>query len=387
MTNQALADAMLAGPPTEESCVRRCQKALDARPRGLRKVVRAALARFGNAWHDGSRDKLAWFLRSQGVRHVVRRFVLKTPAAPPALAAVPPLPTVGDLASWLELSVDELLVYARRWRGGSRHYHVREVRKRTTGVRLLEIPKSRLRALQRRVLHGLLDLVPCHPAAHGFLKGRSIVTGAQGHVGQTIVVSMDLRDFFESVSRNRVLGLFLTLGYPRAVARALSALCSSPRGCLPQGAPTSPALANLCAFGLDVRLAGLARSLGATYTRYADDLTFSGSRGLADLSVLVDVIAREEGFALNHRKTEVMRRARCQQVTGVVVNERVNWRRDDWDALKATLWNCVRFGPAGQNREEVPDFRAHLRGRVAHAVHLNPQRGARLLALWEEVPW
>ena len=160
---------------------------------------------------------------------------------------------------------------------------------------------------------------------------------------------------------------------------------------LPQGAPTSPALANLAAYRLDARLAGLARAAGADYTRYADDLVFSGgedfARSIGRFPTHVAAIALEEGFAVQHRKTRVMRRGCRQRAAGVVINDKINMPRDDHDRLKAILCNCVRHGPHGQNRAGVPDFRAHLAGRVAHAARLNPERGRRLSRLFEQIAW
>jgi hypothetical protein len=160
---------------------------------------------------------------------------------------------------------------------------------------------------------------------------------------------------------------------------------------LPQGAPTSPALANLAAHRLDRRLCGLAGSCGAEYTRYADDLTFSGgadlSRSRKRVETVLAVIAHEEGFALNHRKTLSMRSGRCQHVTGVVVNVRPNIRRAEFDRLKAILTNCVRHGPATQNRSGVPDFRAHLAGKLAQVKSLHPQRAEKLFRVFQQIKW
>jgi RNA-directed DNA polymerase len=160
---------------------------------------------------------------------------------------------------------------------------------------------------------------------------------------------------------------------------------------LPQGAPTSPALANLAAFPLDVRLTALARSMSATYTRYADDLFFSGDAGVARaadrLHVLVAAIALDEGFSINTRKTRVMRRGVRQRVTSIVVNDHPNIERREVDRLKAILTNCVRLGPQTQNREGVGDFRAHLAGRVAWVSMVTPARGAKLAALFRQIDW
>jgi hypothetical protein len=294
------------------------------------------------------------------------------------------------------------------------HYRYRWVPKRH-GLRLMEAPKPKLRAIQRRILREILDPIPVHGAAHGFRRAHSCRTYAEPHAGKLVVLRMDLRDFFNSIPAARIGALFRTLGYPEAVASLLAGLCTNrvparvlrtlPRDCalpweqgrklaiphLPQGAPTSPALSNLCALHLDLRLAALAGTLGGTYTRYADDLAFSGDEALRRrvdrVEIHVAAIAREEGFDVNHRKTRAMHRSHRQVLTGIVVNERPNVRRGEYDRLKAILHNCARSDPASQNRSGHRDFRAHLSGRVQHVKSLNPARGARLLALFERIAW
>lgn len=161
---------------------------------------------------------------------------------------------------------------------------------------------------------------------------------------------------------------------------------------LPQGAPTSPALANLAAFRLDRRLSGLATKAGLTYSRYADDLalsstTYRGADQVARMIELVRRIAREEGFRVNDRKTTVRRSGQRQRLAGVVVNDRPNVDRRDYDVLNAILTNAARHGAASQNRDSHPDFHAHLLGRVAWVQHLNPERGERLQAKLAQVDW
>lgn len=298
-----------------------------------------------------------------------------------------------------------------------RTYRARWVPKPRGGARLLEVPTPLLRRTQRRLVDQLLNRIVPHPAAHGFRVGRSAVTNATEHCGHAVVVRFDLTDFFPSVVAGRVYELFRALGYPEPVVRLLGSLCTTrlPRASwnarpdpvtdgsdysawvrlnarhLPQGAPTSPALANLIAYRLDRRLAGLARVCGMTYTRYADDLTFSGgedcrrvTRGLARRVVL---IAAEEGFSVNRKKTRVLGRSERQTVTGVVVNVRPNVPRAEFDLLKAILTNCVRHGPTAQNRAHVADFRAHLAGRVAHLASVNPLRGRKLWVLFDRIVW
>jgi hypothetical protein len=269
-------------------------------------------------------------------------------------------------------------------------------------------------AIQRRILHEILDLVPPHHCAHGFVAGRSCLGAAQIHAGESIVVAADLKSFFLNTRLSRVHATFRSLGYPAAVARLLTGLCSSatPRSVfarlpaanrhdrtqriyrsphLPQGAPTSPNLANLAAWRLDARLFGVAKSFNANYTRYADDLAFSGDAAFAGriksfLGAVEDIV-RDEGFVLNAAKTRVMRRGTRQKITGIVVNDHVNVPRAAFDALKATLHNCIKNGSAAENRGGLRDFRAHLDGRISWVENVNPARAKRLRRMFDAIAW
>ncbi|CAB3768016.1 reverse transcriptase [Burkholderia sp. MSh2] len=435
-TTRTIAEAMLAGAPERAGILSRMAAVLGAAPPWAHEFADAALVRFGAQWADVEIDALAadlaeapafvlaWYGhdRPAAIRIVRRPPVQRPLPAPLAGCDVPHWATPGDLAGWLGVSVPELDWLSDHWRVDARgaaaplhHYTYVAHDKRSGGCRLVEIPKGRLREAQRRVLHGLLDRIAPHDAAHGFRRGRGIVSFAAPHADRDVVVRFDLADFFVSVRAARIHALFVTLGYPAEVARTLTGLCTNRvpsarllapdlrdrfdwigrqryrERHLPQGAPTSPALANLSAFRFDMRLAALARSLDATYTRYADDLAFSGGGALAReverLQVRVAAIALEEGFALQLRKTRVMRRGVRQQLAGVVVNRHPNLARDEFDRLKAILTNCIRSGPASQNRDAHPDFRAHLAGRVAQAAALNAARGAKLRALFDRIAW
>lgn len=324
--------------------------------------------------------------------------------------------TPEELADWIGLPLNRVAWLIHRFSGGrpetedTSHYHFRWVKKRLGGWRLIESPKAMLKLVQSKILRELLDHVPVHATSHGFVKGRSIVTNAGPHVGQAIVVKFDLANFYTTVSFARVVAIFRGLGYSREVAIWLGQLTTSAipgnlrfqeqgpyamipylRRHLPQGAPTSPSLANLSAFSLDVRLAGLARSFGATYTRYADDLTISGpeqlGKSLTTLIPLVQQVVRQERFVINFAKRRVLRAHQRLTVTGVVVNERTNVSRDTFDELKAILTNCRRHGPSTQNRQQVTDFYHHLQGRIAHVAMLNAARGQKLQALFAAIDW
>ena len=426
---QSLADAMLAGSCDVEGFIERATWLLGRKPRWLAPLCKRVFNAFGSSLEQRDRTRLTeWIRHDRGYRDAwlaarpprIAHYALYPPRMSPrrgALAAcgLPDLPTPGDLAAWLGVSVSELDWFAdvrgmNTPEGPLCHYRYMWVTK-SYGMRLVEVPKIRLREIQRRILRGILDPVPVHRAAHGFCHGKSCRTYVEPHVGREVVLRMDLRDFFPSIPAARIHALFDTLGYPEAVARTLTALCTNAvpmaiakRGAaswldakrlgiphLPQGAPTSPALANLCALHLDLRVDGLAKSMDGQYTRYADDLAISGGeslrRRIANISALVAEIAIEEGFDINHRKTRFMHRSHRQFLTGVVVNEKPNVRRQDFDRLKAALTNCVRHGPASQNRDGVRDFQAHLSGRISHVASLNCGHGKKLQEIFRRIEW
>ena len=425
----ALADAFLAGSPDIEGLTKRAAWCLGRKHRWIKPLCRRAFQTFGSALAASDRRKVAeWIAQDEGFRNAwqaprpprIVHYFLDTARMVPrkgALAAckLPDLPTPADLAAWLGITIAELDWFAdvrgmNPAEGVLSHYRYAWVPKRY-GARLMEIPKPRLRAMQRKVLREILDAIPLHDAAHGFRQGRSCKTFVAPHTRQHVLLRMDLKNFFPSIPGSRIHALFTTLGYPEAVARTFTGLCThhvpmslARRGAasweeakllgvphLPQGAPTSPALANACALHLDLRLDALAQVMGARYTRYADDVAFSGGevvrRRVARISQLVASIVLEEGFEVNHRKTRAMHRSDRQVLTGIVVNEKPNIRRHEFDRLKAILTNCLRHGPASQNREARKDFKAHLAGRIAHVASLNSARGARLDALFKQIDW
>ena len=431
LTARALARAMLAGPHNESGLAARMAVCVETRPPWLTRLAKVMARVPGEVWRRldvetlGDRVEAFVGFAEAWPRPVVRHYLLWSPddpLPPPDGLARPHWPTVGALARGLGLTPAGLwrLTLPTDWQRlrplAQQHYRHALVPKRShdgihgAGWRLLEVPEPHLRAVQRRLLSQLLNGLPPHEAAFGYAPGRSVAQHAAQHAGQARVLRLDLSDFFATVWAARVHALFKALGYSTAVARALTALCTTAvpsawlRGearltwlqrqrlrdpHLPQGAPTSPALANLCAFGLDVRLAGLADSFGARYSRYADDLVFSGPASLPVRQIVawVSAIAADEGFAVNPHKTRSLGVAQRQSVCGIVVNAHPNLPRAEFDRLKATLHRCVVSGPAGQNREGHADWRAHLQGRVAWAAQLNPAKAERLRRLLAQVDW
>jgi hypothetical protein len=434
----AIARAFVTGEPSVEEVFARASRALGRRWRWLRPLARRYVKAYSGSTRPRHKDVIRFLLHDPGfatawVKHRDKFSVTAWLTEPqkmlpvPAAEAwgVPVIESVGALADWLQLTPGELewfadlkaLGYKTKNSPLLRHYHYKVLAKRSGGIRLIESPKPRLKQLQRQILSGILNRIPPHSAVQGFCKGRSIKTFAAPHTGQRAVLRMDMHDYFPSISGARVQAFFRTAGYPEPVASLLGGICTNatPRDAwngppleidprqlrevralyarphLPQGAPTSPALANLCFYRADCRLEGLAGSADAVYTRYADDLAFSGGREFERraerFSIHVAAILLEEGFDVNHRKTRIMRHGVRQRLAGLVVNQRVNVARSDFDRLKATLTNCVRLGPASQNRDNHSSFQAHLEGRVGFVEMINPSRGKRLRAILENIQW
>src|SRR5712671_1864126 len=243
-----LAAALLAGTWTRRGLLKRTEAVLGRRTRKAQQALVHALAEGVTTAYPPSPHWLtAFLLRSSAFKQAGGakiknpqsvQPVLKYPKFAPAQRfsdlAVPRLATPGDLAEWLELSIDQLdwLSDARRQQGSTdipilQHYRYAFAPKKTGAPRLIEIPKPKLMAIQRRILHEILDLVPTHDSAHGFVSGRSCLSAAQVHAGESIVVTVDLKDFFLNTRLSRTHHIFRSLGYPWAVARVLTGLCSS----------------------------------------------------------------------------------------------------------------------------------------------------------------
>ncbi len=317
-------------------------------------------------------------------------------------AGLPVLSTPAELAGALGLSVSRLRWLAFHAEVATRTHYVHfTVPKKSGGQRTLSAPHRTLARAQRWIFEQIVSKLPAEPTAHGFLPGRSIVSNARPHAARAVVVNLDLEGFFPSIGFFRVRKVFQRVGYSPAVATVLALVCTEcprrtvildgttyhvatgPRG-LPQGACTSPGLSNQVARRLDRRLSGLAAKLGLTYTRYADDLTFSGGQELDGrvgyLMARVRHIAEDEGFTVNESKTRVQRRNAAQMVTGLVVNDRPGVRRSEVRRIRAILHRARTEGLERQNRANLPDFRAWLVGKIAFIRMARPELGDRLLA-------
>lgn len=330
----------------------------------------------------------------------VDKFDIEDPAARLEANSTPPLADAGKLAEVLGFSISKLrwLSFNREVDTGS-HYHFWTVPKRDGGRRLISSPKPDLKSAQTWIARNITEHLPIHGAAHGFVPGRSTVTNAAVHAGATIVFKFDIRDFYPSVTVNRVKGLLRKAGYNEQVATLMALLCTEfpreelnlrgqrcyvatgPRG-LPQGAPTSPSITNALAMRLDCRLSGLSKSLKLRYSRYADDLTFSWHGGATEAPVKrikasVTKIVANEGFAIKESKTRILRHGRRQRVTGLVVNksdtgEAARVPRFKMRELRTAIYKLEKGEPTKESIQQ-------LRGWAAYVYMTDKNRGGAML--------
>jgi hypothetical protein len=309
--------------------------------------------------------------------------------------ALPKLTGIADIAKLVGVkSPDDLTPLMRPGTGKGSGYVEFEIPKAKGGTRKIAAPRKPLRTVQRAILDKILSKVPLHDACHGFVVDRSTVTNAKPHEGAALVLKLDLKDFFPTVHYRRVRGLFTLLGYSDPVARVLASLTTyRPKlgntviwpGVLPQGAPTSPALANIACRRLDTRLANLASKYGAHYTRYADDLTFSFATmpevKLGRFLWFVDAICEQEGFIERPDKRRILRNKHQQRVTGIVVNQGIHVPRADRKRFRAILHNCAKHGVASQAlKSGRTDFEAYLAGYAAYVHMVEPALGTQWVA-------
>jgi RNA-directed DNA polymerase len=313
------------------------------------------------------------------------------------------LPLLDDakmLAEKIGISVSELrfLSYQRKV-AKINHYQRFYIQKKSGGLRMISAPMPRLKRVQYWILENILNQIPLHQAANGFVAKRSIVSNAQPHVEKSIVINLDLKDFFPTVTYSRIRGVFKHLGYSEYIATILALLCSEPdtdvikldgeqwfvmRGerHLPQGAPTSPAISNIICRTLDARLQGWASYHGFTYTRYADDMTFSTDdksyEKIPKFLWMIKHIVTKEGFNVHPDKTRIMRQGNQQEVTGLIVNDKLSINRKKLKQFRALLFQIEKDGLQGKEWAGIKEPKHLLNSIQGYANFINmvnPEKG------------
>ncbi|MGJ7524661.1 reverse transcriptase domain-containing protein [Variovorax sp. GB1P17] len=388
----------LRGISDRDKALKMMRKERMAKARERREETRQRLAQGRHAralaWHERHQRELLYV--GDGVSGGLNEAQSDSQAL--ARNALPALNHAGDLATAMGIDLGELRFLAwHREVASVSHYQRFTIAKKSGGERHISAPMPRLKRAQYWVLDNILAKMPVHEAVHGFLPGRSILTNAAPHVGQDVVINLDLKDFFPSIGMRRVRGVFRQLGYSSQVASLLALVCTEAptdevhldgqryfvaRGerVLPQGAPTSPMLTNLLCRRLDARLAASAAKLGFRYTRYADDLSFSAdaqhSRDTGKLLWRVKQIVASEGLTVHPDKLQVMRKHQQQHVTGIVVNDKLSLDRDTLRRFRAVLHQAERHGPQGLQWNGNSDVIDALRGYANFITMTDAARGA-----------
>ena len=286
------------------------------------------LSEFNREWYFTKDQEMAAYLKGRGIANPFEKRQ----------------PFINAIAERTGISKECLGWICRHWRKIEPLYKGFEVPKRNGRKRQILAPCGLLKSVQRAIYSTILSPAELASSCHGFRKGCSIATNAAPHVAKEVVLNVDLQDFFPSVSAARVYGIFRSLGWNEIASRFLTRVCTY-EGYLPQGAPTSPILANLVCRHLDKRLAGLARIIEASYTRYADDLTFSGDRRIVSALPVIRKIVTSERLRISNEKVRITRRGNRQEVTGLVVNDKVSVSRKVRRQLRAALHHMEHRKP------------------------------------------
>ena len=269
-------------------------------------------------------------------------------------------------------------------------YHQFKISKKSNGFRTIEAPCEKLKTIQRWIKDDILDSFSCSDYAMGFREGKSIVDNARPHIGKELIINIDLKDFFPSIHYSDVIRAFAYIGYRTDVAHLLTRLCTNGNNVLPQGSPASPALSNLVSLRLDKRLGQLASNLNCSYTRYADDITFSGDKAIRTALPLIREIITDEGYEINENKVRLQYAHQRQEVTGLIVNEKLSVSPDLKNELKNAIYYCKKYGVSNHMRYigcEKHFYKEHLYGIAYFIKMVDEQLGKYYLNKLNEIDW
>lgn len=326
---------------------------------------------------------------------------------------LPVIFTLEHLSSILGMPILEIkdIINSRR-----KYYKFYEIKKRNgNGVRQIMAPHNNLRQVQKYINDEILSNISLHESATGFTKGKSILDNALPHINKNAILNIDLLRFFDSISEKRVYGIFKSLGYASNLSVDLAKLTTVklpeeyfntfdnkelssyleivPKGSciLPQGAPTSPMLSNLILRNLDLRLSKLAEKLDVHYSRYADDITFSGVIENLPKIKLIRRIIRDEGFNINWKKVGIYKKGRKQIVTGLTVSNNAHIHRNFKKEVKKHIYACNTFGVKNHLKfmhlEEIGLYKEWLLGKIYFIKSIEPEIALKLMIEFNKIVW
>ncbi len=272
-----------------------------------------------------------------------------------------------------------------------KYYYNFSISKKSGGKREINVPNKALSLCQNYIKNEILDRINIHSSANGFAFSKSIITNAMEHTNKEMVLNIDLKDFFPSINTKKVFYLFHNLcGYDNDLSFCLTKLVIYKEG-LPQGACTSPIISNIVSYKLDIRLFGLAKKLGITYTRYADDITFSGDKSKINdglLKIVSNIIA-ECGYTINERKTRFQSNKTRQEVTGLIVNNsNINVPKEYIKKIRQELYYIKKYGideHKYKNNIYNRFYKDHIKGKIMFVYSVNKKAGKELLNKYNEI--
>ena len=263
-----------------------------------------------------------------------------------------------------------------------RHYNVIRIPKKNGDRRILMVPDDLLKHIQKNILHHILSGFEVSTCAQAYQKGASVLKNASVHTGKRLVLKLDIKDFFGTISFPMILKSAFPLKYfPLPVGTMLTALCCC-QEFLPQGAPTSPAISNLVMKPFDEYMKRWCAKRGISYSRYCDDMTFSGDFLPGPVIRKAEGFLNAMGFFLNEEKTRVLSCHRRQSVTGIVVNEKVQASADYRRKVRQEVYYCLKFGVkshlkmtgrAGKDSEEEQRYLFSLLGKIRYLLYIKPE--------------
>ena len=259
----------------------------------------------------------------------------------------------------------------------NKHYRKAKLPKKNGGFRKLSIPDEMLKAIQKRILEVLLIHMPVSRYAKAYRFGSSTLRNAKHHVGKQVVLKLDILHFFDSIRYSTVKDIvFPEEIYADSLRILLTMLCYH-KDALPQGAPSSPAITNIIMYAFDEQIGQWCQERGINYTRYCDDMTFSGDFDSTEVILFVGQELKKMGFLLNNQKTRIQRPNHQQTVTGIVVNEKLSIPADYRRKLRQELYYCRKFGVSDHLKKLGLDmsediYRMQLLGKVNYVLQAHP---------------
>lgn len=315
---------------------------------------------------------------------------------------MPVIETDRELAEFLQIDYNTLryLVYHRDVVTFDNYYRF-DIPKKSGGTRHIAAPKTHLKAAQRQILEHILQKVEVSDLAHGFIKSRSVLTSAKTHgTSPDLLINIDLENFFPTITFERVRGLYQSFGYSGYIASLLAMICTycermpleikgeikyikTSDRILPQGSPASPMITNIICRNIDKRINGLCEKLGVTYTRYADDMSFSYTGNTDEFAIgsflkSINKIIEAEGFHMKKEKTHILRKNNRQYITGIVINNEEIGVPKKWvKILKASIYNAQKLKASGGSVSNKTIY--EISGKIAWLKSVNAERYQRVI--------